>query len=238
MPDEMKVDVLAVAPHPDDLEIQCGGTLAQLAKLGHTVGMIHMTNGEPTPRGTLERRMAETAEAAKILGVAFHEVLDLPNRELMDTLENRYKLAATLRKYRPRVLMTMYGRTVTASPDHYQAQLLCEAARFYSRLTKWDDRFGGYPPHTIDHLVYIPIMVSAEPLQLQWKFAVDITDTMDQKLAAISAYKSQFDGERAESILHRIRSISGANGGVAGVKYAEIFGADRPVRATDPLSIL
>lgn len=237
MADEIQLDVLAAAPHPDDLEICCGGTLAKLAKLGHKVGMVHLTDGEPTPSGTREQRMAEHAEAARILGVTVHETLDLPNRELMDTLENRYKLATVLRRYRPRILLSLYGRTPTASPDHYQSQLLCEAARFYSKLTKWDDRFAGTPPHTIDHLIYFPVPTCPERPPLEWKFIVDISDTIEQKMAAVAAYKTQFDGPRFERLDRFIRSINGACGGLAMVPYAELFASDRPIVTDDPLKL-
>src|SRR5262249_37732810 len=119
-----RLDILFTAPHPDDLEIGCGGTIAKLVKLGYRVGMIHMTTGEPTPRGSLEARAAESAEAARILGATICETLKMTNRELMDSPANRYQLATIVRKYRPRILVGMAGRTVAASPDHYQAQLI------------------------------------------------------------------------------------------------------------------
>src|SRR3954447_16904946 len=88
-----RVDVVAVAPHPDDLEITCGGTLAKLVRQGHKVALIELTSGEPTPRGTPEIRAAE-AEAARVaLGGPLRLNLALPNRVLMDVPENRFALA-------------------------------------------------------------------------------------------------------------------------------------------------
>ncbi|MGL4550252.1 MAG: PIG-L family deacetylase, partial [Gemmataceae bacterium] len=120
MADEQRVDVLAVAPHPDDLEILCGGTLAKLVKQGRRVVILDLTTGEPTPRGTPELRAAEAEEARRILGVPVRINLGLPNRELMDGPENRYKLAAAFRRLRPTVVIGAAGRTPAASPDHYQ----------------------------------------------------------------------------------------------------------------------
>ena len=105
-----QLDVLFTAPHPDDLEIGCGGTIALLVKQGYRVGMVHMTNGEPTPRGTVETRMAEARKAADVLGVQVFEVLSLTNRELMDGPPARYAVATMLRRYRPRIVVGMADR--------------------------------------------------------------------------------------------------------------------------------
>src|SRR5262245_1752200 len=104
-----RVDVLAVAPHPDDLEITCGGTLAKLVKQGYRVGMLDLTTGEPTPRGSLEIRAREAEVARVKLGVAIRVNLGLPNRELFDTAANREALATEFRRYRPRVIIGMFG---------------------------------------------------------------------------------------------------------------------------------
>src|SRR6476469_8774133 len=156
------LDVLAVAPHPDDLEITCGGTLAKLAKQGYRVGIIDLTSGEPTPRGSEEIRAREAEAARKVLGVQVRINLGLPNRVLMDSPDGRFALGTELRRYRPSVLITVAVRTPAASPDHHQGHLLVEGARFYSQLTKWDDRFAGTPPHRIPHLVYSPTPFDAE----------------------------------------------------------------------------
>jgi LmbE family N-acetylglucosaminyl deacetylase len=232
------LDVVFAAPHPDDLEIGCGGAIALLVDQGYRVGMIHLTNGEPTPRGTPESRDAEARAAAEVLGVAVCEILPLTNRELMDGPATRYALATVLRRYRPRVLVGLSGRTPAASPDHYQGQLLTEAARFYSQLTKWDDRFGGTSPHRMDHLVYRPIPTAAEPHQYPAQFVLDITSTIDRKLAAIQCYRSQFDGERFERLKHFVLSTAGAEGAQCGYRYGELYALPRPVGTKDFLTLL
>src|SRR5436190_20744399 len=95
------MDILFMAPHPDDLEIGCGGTIAKLVKQGYRVGMVHMTNGEPTPLGTHETRMEEMQAAAKILGTTVLENAGLTNRVLMDDPAPRFALASIVRKYKP-----------------------------------------------------------------------------------------------------------------------------------------
>jgi LmbE family N-acetylglucosaminyl deacetylase len=166
------------------------------------------------------------------------EILPLTNRELMDTPAARYVLATVLRKYRPRILVGMAGRTPAASPDHYQAQLLTEAARFYAQLTKWNDRFGGTEPHRIDHLLYRPVPSSAEIPHWQSRVVVDISETIEQKLEAVACYRSQFDGDRLKRLQHYIRSTAGFEGALCGFTYGELFALPRPVGTVDIVSLL
>jgi len=233
-----RLDIIFTAPHPDDLEIGMGGAIARCVRQGHRVGMIHMTNGEPTPHGTPETRAQEARAAAEILGVHVCETLTMPNRVLMDCPENRYQLAAVLRRYKPRILVGMAGRTVSASPDHYQAQLITEAARFYAQLTKWDDRFDGTAPHRMDHLIYRVVPMSAETHLFPARIVVDITETIDAKLAAVRAYRSQFDGERWTHVEHVIRSVAGFEGALAGYAYGEAYALPRPLGVPDLVAAL
>ncbi|MCG3138326.1 MAG: N-acetyl-alpha-D-glucosaminyl L-malate deacetylase 1 [Phycisphaerae bacterium] len=227
------VDVLFTAPHPDDIEIGMGGTVAKLVKQGYRVGLLHMTDGEPTPRGTPETRRQEAAAAAEVLGVHHFQILELTNRELMDSPATRYAVASVIRRLHPKILVGMAGRTPGASPDHYQAQLITEAARFYAQLTKWDDRFGGTAPFRVDHLVYRPVPFSAEIHHYPSRFVVDITDTIDIKLQAISCYASQFDPTRVDRLQHYVRSIAGSEGSSAGYIYGELYALPRPLGTDD-----
>ena len=235
---ETTLDIVFTAPHPDDLEIGMGGAIAKLVKLGYRVGMVHMTNGEPTPRGTPETRAKEMQAAAEVLGVEVCEMLGLPNRLLMDAPEARYAVATALRRYRPKILVCMAGRTPAASPDHFQGQLIAEGARFYSQLTKWDERFGGTEPFRVDHLVYRPVRFAAEISHWHTEFVVDISDTIDQKIEAIRCYRSQFDGERFAGLEHYVRSGAGAEGGSIGVRYGELYALPRPLGVTDMVALL
>jgi len=235
---DTQLDIVFTAPHPDDLEIGMGGAIAKLVKLGYRVGMVHMTTGEPTPRGTRETRMKEMNAAAEVLGVQACEMLDLPNRVLMDGPEARYAVATALRRFRPRILVGMAGRTPGASPDHYQAQLITEASRFYAQLTKWDERFDGTEPFRVDHLVYRPVRIAAEVTHWHGQFVVDISDTIDQKIEAIRCYRSQFDGKRLEGLEHWIRSHAGVEGSLAGYRYGELYALPRPLGVTDMVAAL
>ena len=148
------LDAIAVGAHPDDVEIGCGGTLARLASQGFRVGIVDITDGEPTPRSSgPEERLAEASKAAGVLGVVHREQLGFPNRKLFDCFEVRVALAKIFRRYRPRLVLGIGDKTPMASPDHAHAMAITEAAVFYSRLTKWDDVFDHLPVHTIPNLL-------------------------------------------------------------------------------------
>jgi bacillithiol biosynthesis deacetylase BshB1 len=233
MSDVQPLDVAAVAPHPDDLEILCGGTLAKLVKQGYRVGIFDLTSGEPTPRGTLEIRAAEAEAARKVLGVPIRVNVGLPNRELMDSPANRYALATQFRRFRPRIVIGAAGRTPAASPDHFQGQLLIEAARFYSQLTKWDDRFGGLAPYRVPQLVYAPFPFDAEQRHWPGSFIIDISDTFEAKLEAVACYQSQFDVDRFERLKHYLSGQAASIGARCGFRYGEFFTLPVPVGAAD-----
>lgn len=233
-----RLDVVAVAPHPDDLEILCGGTLAKLVKQGYRVGIFDLTSGEPTPRGSLETRVKEAEAARAVLGVQVRLNLGLPNRVLMDGPEARFRLATELRRYRPNVLIAAAGRTPAASPDHHQGHLIAEAARFYSQLTKWDDRFEGTAPYRVPHLVYSTFPTDAEQRQWHGSFVIDITDTMQQKIEAVRCYESQFDLDRFDKVKHFISCVNGMQGARCGFMYGEAFALPHPVGSDDLMKVV
>ncbi len=117
---EQELDLIAVGAHPDDVEIACGGTLARMVRKGYAVGIVDLTDGEPTPHSPgPDVRLAEARQAADILGVTLRINLNLPNRRLFDSFEARVALAKVFRKHRPKVVLGFGGKTVLASPDHY-----------------------------------------------------------------------------------------------------------------------
>ena len=125
-----QLDVIAVGAHPDDCEIGCGGTLAVLAQQGLSVGIIDLTDGEPTPGCDDPKiRLAEAQAAAAKLGV-HRIVLDMPNRRLFDSFEARVALAKQFRIYRPKLVLSLNNKTPMASPDHWQAAQITDAAVF------------------------------------------------------------------------------------------------------------
>jgi len=131
--------ILVIGPHPDDQELGMGGTIIRLASQGHSVHVLDMTNGEPTPQGSVETRARESAEAAKIMGVQ-RSLLGLKNREVVHNLASRHKLAAAIRVHRPNIIFLPYP--TDAHPDHVAVTRIGEDARFDAKLTK-DKRGAG-----------------------------------------------------------------------------------------------
>jgi LmbE family N-acetylglucosaminyl deacetylase len=228
------LDVMVVGAHPDDAEIACGGTLAKLARQGYRVGIVDLTDGEPTPRSPGPHvRLAEAKQAAETLGVHHRVTLDLPNRRLFDTFEARVLLAKEFRKHRPRVVIGFGDKTPLASPDHWQAMQITDAAVFYARLTKWDEHFGGLPPHSIAVQLYFRL--SFEPVVYQGgagHFTVDISDTLEAKLAAVRCYQTQFSPAKND-IFDRIRGAAMITGAMAGFQAGETFVCTRSVGTQD-----
>lgn len=237
--DYPRLDVIAVGAHPDDAEIACGGTLASLVRQGYRVGIIDLTDGEPTPHSPGPHvRLDEAEKAARMLGLHIRVTLELPNRRLFDTFEARVMLAKEFRKYRPSVVISFGDKTPTASPDHWQAMQITDAAVFYSRLTKWDEHFDGLPVHTIPAQVYFRL--AFEPAILGGyhnHFIVDITDTLETKLQAIRCYQSQFPPGK-EYVFERIRGAALTSGASAGFHAGEMFVATRALGTRDLLKFL
>jgi LmbE family N-acetylglucosaminyl deacetylase len=234
-----ELDVIAVGAHPDDAEIACGGTLARLAKQGFRVGIIDLTDGEPTPYSPGPHvRLEEAQRAAEMLGVHKRVTLDLPNRRLFDTFEARVALAKEFRKYRPKVVIGFGDKTPLASPDHWQAMLITDAAVFYARLSKWDEYFDGLPVHTIPVQLYFRLAFEPAPLHsYSSHFTVDISDTLETKLEAIRCYQTQFPPAKAY-IFDRIRGAAMVAGAATGFVAGETFVAARPLGTGDLMRFL
>lgn len=233
------LDVIAVGAHPDDVEIAVGGLLARLVQQGHRVGIVDLTDGEPTPGSPGPHvRLEEARTAAEILGVQVREQLDLPNRKLFDNYEARVALAKVFRRYRPRVVMGISGKTPTASPDHWQAMQITDAAVFYSRLTKWDDEFDQLPVHTVSKQLWYPLGFSTlGVLQSPGAFVVDISETLEVKLEAVRAYQTQFPPAK-QRVFHLVESQARLLGTSAGFTAGEMLIPATTLGVTDLLGTI
>jgi bacillithiol biosynthesis deacetylase BshB1 len=215
------LDVLAIAAHRDDVEQTCGGTLLVQQSLGFRTGILDLTQGESGTRGSAEDRKNEAECAAKILKVSHREALDLPDGSLQNTLENRLKLAAVLRRLRPRVVILPYwqGR----HPDHYTSATLGYEACFAAGLGKLD--LPG-APHRPFKILYASLYADVRPT-----FVVDITPHIETRLQSLLAYRSQYGNQSQgsglfvpeEEIRERTFSTARHYGLLAGVRYAEPF---------------
>ncbi len=209
--------LLAIGAHPDDVEIGMGGTIVALRAQGHEVALCDLTNGEPTPIGSPERRAREAEEAATLLGVTHRITLEMPNRYLMDTVENRTRVAEVIRQERPDLLVVPYW--IDAHPDHVAAAALTEAARFYAKLTKTSMRGDPIFPRRILHFLTTHYRLHIRP-----SFVFDISGQIEVKLRALRAYASQFGPERGtESFFEDIRTWNRYYGSLIGRSYGEPF---------------
>jgi bacillithiol biosynthesis deacetylase BshB1 len=213
------LDYLVIAPHPDDAELGAGGAILALQAEGARVGVLDLTDGEPTPHGSPEIRRRETEAATAVLGPAWRGNLGLTNRRLEADLAARAKLAGALRELRPRVLFAPYWED--AHPDHVAASALIDAARFWAKLTK-SDLPGS--PHYPDKIVYyfsVHLRLHVRP-----SFVLDVTPHLEKKMQALACYRSQFiEGRPAEppTFLDDLRDRARYWGWTIGVRYGEPF---------------
>ncbi len=209
------VDVLVVGAHPDDIEMGFGGSVAKLVELGYEVAMLDLTNGEPTPFGNPTTRAAEASKAAGVLGVKTRVTLDIPNREMTDSVENRHKVAEVYRELRPARIFLQWG--VDAHPDHVEGSVLAEKARFDAKLTKSQIRGEPWYPLKVFHYLASHLRLHVKP-----SFILDVSDTFEKKLECVRVYQSQFKAaDREEVAMKKLRSIGAWYGQLIGVKYGE-----------------
>jgi N-acetylglucosamine malate deacetylase 1 len=208
--------ILVFGPHPDDQELGMGGTIAKLVAQGHRVHLVDMTNGEPTPFGSVETRAREAAAAARVLGVE-RTLVGLKNREVVHSVEARHLVAAVIRRHRPDWMFIPYP--VDAHPDHVAVTRICEDARFDAKLTKTD--IPGEPWHPKRIIYYFCTHLR---LNFQPTFCIDVSDSIDAKLAAMKCYHSQLvQNDKAAHVMDMVRHINEYFGGRIGTAYAEPF---------------
>ena len=180
-----KLDVLIIAPHPDDAELGMAGAILKFISSGLEVGILDLTDGEPTPHGSKQIRAKETEAATQVLGVSWRQNLGLPNRSLEPTLDARAKLAGVIRHTRPRWLFAPYW--VDAHPDHVAATKLVDDARFWAKLTKSDLPGEPFHPQRIFNYYCVHLKMHPQPA-----FVLDISENWGQKEKSILCYESQF----------------------------------------------
>jgi bacillithiol biosynthesis deacetylase BshB1 len=239
----MKVDILAIGVHPDDVELSCSGTLAKEIRNGKKVAIVDLTRGELGTRGTAETRDQEAQEAARILGVHARENLGMRDGFFVNDEAHQKQIIQIIRKYQPSIILAnvLHDR----HPDHGRAGQLVRDAAFLSGLSKIEtcDESGSpqarwrpaYVLHYIQDNYYDPDLV------------VDITDVFELRMASIQAYKTQFlaqdnDGPKTyisspeffDSIIGRCRLM----GKRIGVKYAEGFVTEKKIGVANLSSLL
>ncbi|MGA8365945.1 MAG: bacillithiol biosynthesis deacetylase BshB1, partial [Candidatus Acidiferrales bacterium] len=219
----MKVDLLAIAPHPDDVELTCGGTLLKMAQAGYHTGILDLTRGETGTRGTPETRLREAARAARILRVRVRRNLGLPDAHLEVCDEYRTAIAEVIRELQPHTVILPYWKG--RHPDHYNASILGYEACFIAGLKNYPLAGEAFRPFKI---LYAAAYADVRP-----NVVVDITRQYERRKRAILAYTSQFrppKGKRRSRVAlpldqleDRMSAAARYYGRLIGVKYAEGF---------------
>ena len=213
------LDLLAFGPHPDDLEIGLGGTLAKHASLGHSVGLCDLTRGEMSSNGTPDERVNEAEAARKILGAAWRENLALPDRAIGDAPDHVRRVVELIRRVRPRTIAVPYWQD--RHPDHESSAALIRSAVFNAKLTRYEAAGDPWQPEWVCHYF---INDAGPP-----SFVVDVSAHYDAKRQALACYRSQFTRATgsAETRLNSpsfgqlIESRDAQFGALAGVRFAE-----------------
>lgn len=222
-----KCDILAIAAHPDDVELSCAGTLAKLAQQGHKTGILDLTVGEMGSRGTPELRLIEAEAAAKILNALRHN-LGLADTQLYNVRKNQLAIIRAVRAIQPRICFI--NPPVDRHPDHGHAHKLILDSLFYGGLQKIETDWDGVAqqPWRPQHIFYFMQDTPFEP-----DLVMDISDTFHLKEEAILSFSSQFnvpdsaDGPKTyisdPGFFEMLRSRARLFGHQIGVKYGEPF---------------
>lgn len=238
----MKVDILAIGAHPDDVELGCGGTIAKLIAQGKKIAIIDLTKGELGTRGTEVTRAQESQEASKILKIEARENLEIKDGFILNVEENQMKIVQMVRKYQPDIVFA--NAVDDRHPDHGKAAKLTADACFLAGLVKIQTTWDGMEqkPWRPKHIFHY----------IQWRdlkpdFAVDISDYMDIKIEACMAYKSQFFDPKSnepmtpiatkdflESLTYRAQNL----GRLSGCKFAEGFNSHKLIALDNLESII
>jgi bacillithiol biosynthesis deacetylase BshB1 len=232
-----KLHILAIAVHPDDIELGVAGTLIKHARKGQKVGIVDLTMGELGTRGTPELRYKEAQDAAQVMGLVVRENANMADGFFRNDEEHQRKLIVYIRKYQPEVVIA--NALADRHPDHGRAGKLISDACFLAGLRKIETEHDGQPqapwrPKRVYHMIQDRMH---EP-----SFIVDISDTFDQKMEAIKCYKSQFHDPNSsepityiatEGFLDQIKYRDSLMGKRIGTKYAEGFVTENSVGLRD-----
>ena len=230
----MKVDILAIGVHPDDVELGCSGTLLKHIAMGKTVGILDLTQGELGTRGSAKLRLKEAEDSRRMMGAHVRENLGMADGFFQHTKENILKISKAVRKYRPEIVLA--NAISDRHPDHGRASKLISDACFYSGLAKIEQvDEEGHPlekwrPKVVYHYI--------QDRNLNADFVVDISEHMDKKMECILAFKSQFftgetEGPKTpisgKAFMDFMRSKNQSYGRDIGAEYAEGFTVERNI---------
>ncbi|MCE9537979.1 MAG: bacillithiol biosynthesis deacetylase BshB1 [Bacteroidetes bacterium] len=229
----MKLDILAIGVHPDDVELSCSGTILKHIALGKKCGILDLTSGELGTRGCGELRLAEAANAAKILGVSIRDNLGMADGFFKNDKEHQLEIIKKIREYQPEIILC--NAIIDRHPDHGRASALVSEACFYSGLMRIETQLNSvnqkaWRPKAVYHYI--------QDRQLKPDLVVDITSFVEKKMEAIQAFKSQFynpDSTEPDSPISMknffdvVKGKMSVFGRDAGFEYAEGFTVERTI---------
>jgi len=238
----MKLDILAIGVHPDDVELGCSGTLLKHIEMGKKVGILDLTRGELGTRGSATLRMKEAEAARKMMGAVVRENLKMKDGFFQHTQENLIKIARVIRKYQPEIVLANAIRD--RHPDHGRASKLTSDACFIAGLTKVKisanrKSLPRWRPKAVYHYI--------QDYTLEPDFIVDITAYMDKKLEAIMCFGSQFYNPKSKELespissknfIESVKAKSKIYGRTIGTDYAEGFNVARAVGVNDLFDLI
>ncbi len=234
----MKLDILAVSPHPDDVELHCGGLMIRFADLGYATGIVDMSLGEKGTRGTVAERKREAAAAAEVLGLSERLNLELPDARIGACGTHRTALIDAIRRFRPEMLLVPHD--AARHPDHSATAQLAREAAFVAGLEKVASDHPAFRPR--QQIFYLTHHAFRDPRP---SFIVDITSTFHRKIEAVKAHRSQFhDPDSTEpdtfisrpEFLEEVEAQSRYYGGLIGARYGEPFVVREYLSIDDPLA--
>ena len=238
----MKLDILAIGVHPDDIELSCAGTLLKHIAMGKKVGILDLSAGELGTRGSGDLRLQEAGEAAKILGISVRNNLGMADGFFINDREHQLEIIKKIREYQPEIVLC--NAIEDRHPDHARASQLISEACFYSGLrkigTKMNDEIqAAWRPKAVYHYI--------QDRHLKADFVVDVTEFVDKKMESIKAYSSQFynpDSKEpvtpiaVKNFLEVVTSKMAIFGRDAGYTYAEGFTVERTIGVTNLFDLI
>ena len=238
----VKLDILAIGVHPDDVELSCSGTILKHIALGKKCGILDLTHGELGTRGSGEIRLTEARDSAKILGVIVRENLGMADGFFKNDKEHQLQIIKKIREYKPEIILC--NAPSDRHPDHGRASALVSEACFYSGLIKLVTQINSvnqesWRPKAVYHYI--------QDRQLKPDFAVDVTPFIEKKMQSIQAFKSQFynpSSNEPESPISKknffdvVKSKMTVFGRDAGFEFAEGFTAERCIGIDNLFDIL
>ncbi len=230
----MTYDLMVITAHPDDAEVQMGGTLAKLTQSGKRALIVDLCDGEPAEFAAPGTRRQQAMRAAQLLG-ADRVFLDLQDRFIIDTIPTRLKLAQLIRRQRPDMVFATTDACI--HPDHAAIGPLVDAAVFYARLKQWEQVPGGQQladtqPWVVKRLFFPHCKM--EPVWGDFAFAVDVSATYALKKRALAEYSSIFQVAQGDQLLELYEAEDMHMGRLFGVAYAEVFKSHSPLMVADP----